>query len=106
MKKLIYADDLQAQLSRKKPEVCRERYIEGFNDALMRFKSMIHSAKAVDAVPVVRCKECKHAYINSFSVEAGVSLCRLLAKRAEGIQIVMQPDDFCSYAERRDNGDG
>ena len=58
-----------------------------------------------DAVSVVRCRECKHAYINSFSDASGVALCRLLAKRAEGIQIVMQQDDFCSYGERKEGAD-
>ena len=64
-------------------------------------KSFIDDAPTIDAVPVVRCRECKHAYINSFSAESGVALCRLLTKRVEGIQIVMQQDDFCSYGERK-----
>lgn len=94
MKKLIYAYDLQAQLSRKKPEVCRERYIEGFNDALMRFKSMIHSAKAVDAVPVVRCKECIRRYDTD-----ECPMCYL-----SGGQYVeyTSDDSYCSRGERKD----
>ena len=58
-----------------------------------------------DVEVVVRCRECKHAYINSFSAASGVALCRLLTKRAEGIQIVMQQDDFCSYGERKEGAD-
>lgn len=50
-----------------------------------------------DVVPVVRCKDCKHAYINSFSAASGVALCSSSAK-------VMQQDDFCSYGERKDGG--
>lgn len=50
-----------------------------------------------DVVPVVRCKDCKYAYINSFSAASGVALCSSSAK-------VMQQDDFCSYGERRDGG--
>ena len=45
----IDADALQKQLSRKKAEVCNARYTEGFNDALLRFKSMIHAAPTVIA---------------------------------------------------------
>lgn len=45
--RLIDADALQKQLSRKKAEVCNARYTEGFNDALLRFKSMIHTAPTV-----------------------------------------------------------
>lgn len=44
----IDADALQKQLSRKKAEVCNARYTEGFNDALLRFKSMIHAAPTVE----------------------------------------------------------
>ena len=66
----------------------------------------VDKAPAIDAVPVVRCRECKHAYINSFSAASGVALCRLLTNRAEGIQIVMQQGDFCSYGERKENDYG
>lgn len=51
----------------------------------------------VDVVPVVRCKDCKYAYINSFSVTSGVVFCSSNMK-------AMQEDDFCSYGERMDGG--
>lgn len=51
-----------------------------------------------DVVPVVRCKDCKYAYINSFSAASGVALCSSSAK-------VMQQDDFCSYGERKNEGE-
>lgn len=54
---------------------------------------------AADVVPVVRCKDCKHAYINSFAVSSGEALCTLSGQP-------MQQDDFCSYGERKDGGDG
>ena len=60
-------------------------------------REIIESVPAADVVPVVRCKDCKHAYINSFSAASGVALCSSSAK-------VMQQDDFCSYGERRDGG--
>lgn len=60
-------------------------------------REVIESVPAVDVVPVVRCKDCKYAYINSFSAASGVALCSSSAK-------VMQQDDFCSYGERRDGG--
>lgn len=53
----------------------------------------LRDVPAADVVPVVRCKDCKHAYINSFSAASGVVLCSSNMK-------VMQPDDFCSYGER------
>ena len=57
----------------------------------------IRKIPAADVVPVVRCKDRKYAYINSFSAASGVALCSSSAK-------VMQQDDFCSYGERKDGG--
>ena len=51
-RRLIDAGELMEQLVKKKPEVAAIRYTEGFNDALLRFRSMVHGAPTVDAVPV------------------------------------------------------
>ena len=61
MPRYIDADALQLQLQKKKPGAANGRYTDGFNDALLRFKSMVHSAKTIDVVPVVRgeCNHCK-----------------------------------------------
>nr|DAO98809.1 MAG TPA: adenylate kinase [Caudoviricetes sp.] len=57
-------------------------------------RRVIDDAPTVDAVVVTRCKDCKNAYINSFSVASGEALCTLSGQP-------MQQDDFCSYGERR-----
>ena len=31
-----------------------------YREAILAVKSILHSAKTIDAVPVVRCRECKH----------------------------------------------
>ena len=31
-----------------------------YREAILAVKSILHSAKPIDAVPVVRCRECKH----------------------------------------------
>lgn len=59
---------------------------------------LVDSVPAVDAVPVVRCKDCKYAFINSFSTASGIVLCSSSMK-------AMQQDDFCSYGERKDGGE-
>lgn len=56
---------------------------------------LVAVAPTVDAVVVTRCKDCKYAYINSFSASSGEALCTLSGQP-------MQPDDFCSYGERKD----
>lgn len=57
---------------------------------------IVAAAPTVDAVIVTRCKDCKYAYINSFSASSGVALCTLSGQP-------MQQDDFCSYGERRED---
>lgn len=52
-------------------------------------REIIESVPAVDAVPVVRCKDCAHLY------GAMCAACGLLPRK---------PNDFCSRGERRDGG--
>lgn len=62
-------------------------------------KKLIEAAKTVDAVPVVRCKECKWFADNNDGDWFG---CWLF----QTIQIIPEdtpkPDDYCSYGERKD----
>ena len=53
---------------------------------------MIKTAPTVDAVPVVRCRECKHRKYDDIF---GMLWCNLdsCTKR-------VKPDDFCSYGEK------
>lgn len=65
----------------------------------------IDNAPTVDAVPVVRCKDCKH-YRNYPN-----GLCYLHtepksnARGYSGEAVCVEPDDFCSYGERKDGAD-
>ena len=36
------------------------------NDGNCRFETMIREALAIDAVSIVRCRECKHRYLDSW----------------------------------------
>lgn len=54
-------------------------------------------APTIDAVPVVRCKDCDHKHAVSCE---GIVLCTYRGK-----MIQMKPSDFCSYGERKD-GEG
>lgn len=58
----------------------------GVSDADLLALDEIRHAPTVDAVVVTRCKDCAHLYGTLCTV------CGLLP----------QPDDFCSYGERRD----
>ena len=48
----------------------------------------IDNAPTVDAVPVVRCKDCKH-----YDIGGSCIICGFQSRK---------PDDFCSYGERKD----
>lgn len=53
MVRYIDANALQAQLERKKVGAANQRYTEGWNDCMMRVKSMVSTAPTVDMAPVV-----------------------------------------------------
>ena len=56
----------------------------------------IKDAPAVDAVEVIRCKECKHWGGVPFG-----NICRRWSAPLEGMKNCTKPGDFCSYGERR-----
>ena len=76
-------------------EAVEDTNIELFLSEWKEIEEKINAIPTADVVSVVRCKDCKYAYINSFSAASGVALCSSSAK-------VMQQDDFCSYGERKD----
>ena len=69
----------------------------GYNDGIDIAWNKIDQAPTIDAVPVVRCKDCKHYEIHKPKV--------LENCERNGYIIPMKPDDFCSYGERKDGDD-
>lgn len=66
---------------------------EGFTEAAHIIK---YIATTVDAVPVVRCKDCKHY---------GIGACLKIYSDGNVHSVAWQkrkPEDFCSYGERKD----
>ena len=68
-----------------------------------RVKRIVQELPAADVVEVVRCKDCKNAYMNSFSAQSCVAMCRFLANRSNGELAIVQQDDFCSRGERKED---
>ena len=62
---------------------------------------MLESAPTVDAVEVVRCKDCKYYKPQKKSAhwENRANYCNRV------VTIKVQPDDFCSYGERKGGDD-
>lgn len=76
--------------------------IRGSQYALM--KKHIKEATVVDAVEVVRCKECH--WWRKINAKNGCGICRHEVFSVDDCTVdpVTEPDDFCSYGERKDNG--
>ena len=60
-------------------------------------KKLIEAAKTVDAVPVVRCRGCKHCE-EATDHEGRGFFCAIWGRGWHRVQ----PGDFCSYGERKD----
>ena len=67
-----------------------DQYTSGYEDAI----TDVEEAPIVDAVEVVRCKDCEWHCPNS---AASVQHCTVTGMRTED-------DDFCSYGKRRADG--
>ena len=59
-------------------------------------KKSMEATKTVDAVPVVRCKECKYSYDDLGGLCCTYGVC---------IDSIVPEDFYCSYGERRGGAD-
>lgn len=88
--RLIDADKLQQfpiRANRCDKEHANMHFINGI-ESVMEYAELLPT---VDAVPVVRCKECKWT--------GGDFVCY------RGVMVQHKPEDFCSYGERRGGGE-
>ena len=78
---------------------------KGFEHAMYRklceTEIAIGKLPAADAVPVVRCKDCKWFVDNNGGEWYGCKMFQVVRITPEDAP---KPDDFCSYGERRDGG--
>lgn len=95
-------DELQAKVQRKKYQLGGAREREGFNDAIMRVKSMIHSAPTIDPVHAAggcHCREC-------LDYESGKCVSNRLWNGCmkgdtEGVSFEPDPYFFCPFGRKR-----
>ena len=103
MSRLIDADALG--VGRCSKDILPAAYCAGWNGLI----ELIEKAPTIDAVPVVRCRECKHfrhygktsLFINGKNIKAG--WCQRRISYDEEYR--MTADDFCSYGERKEGAD-
>ncbi|MDY4231390.1 MAG: hypothetical protein SOX74_04820 [Candidatus Faecousia sp.] len=93
MAEYIEREALQAALQRKKAGAANGRYTDGWNDCLMRCKSMVSCFPAADVAPVMRCKDCKHSWED---------ISGQCCSYGPLVDCVVPDDFFCALAERKD----
>ena len=67
-----------------------------YREAILAVMSILHSAKTIDAVPVVRCRECKFGTHFGDMEDEWIRCMNLHGNP------LMPFDGFCSYGERKE----
>lgn len=75
-----------------------EHFINGIETVLEYAETM----PTVDAVPVIRCKDCKY-FIADTTTETFVCVTHSCTNDVMDMSFTVWEDNYCSWAERRDN---
>ena len=99
MARLIDADSILDDFLKRYTEMERSRkLVFAACEIKQDFADMISDATTVDAVEVVRCKDCKHWHKDTV-------FCEYMSYGEASERVNWYADDFCSYGELKD-GDG
>lgn len=77
-------------------------------DAYEQFLTDVENCTTIDAVPVVRCRECElwNDWDSAGHKELGNFVCSCAHwTNEDGYVVYTKPDDFCSYSERKDSAE-
>ena len=92
-KRLIDANELKKRMCFK----CNDEYSdEPCEPGDCVFCNAINDAQTIDAVEVVRCRDCKHCDPENHHCDHHMGTAAPLRRK---------PDDFCSYGERKEGAD-
>jgi len=98
MSRLIDADALKAAMIETLEQIKANPKMDGQEmhiiAGIAMLGEMIDGIPTIDAVPVVRCRECKYAYKSSV-------LPLVICGHGKGL-VDPRPDSFCSYGERKE----
>lgn len=91
-KRLIDADKLLEIYKKWIPQLLSKED-EGDRRGVETCIAVLEDMQTVDSVPVVRCRECKHCDPENHHCDHHMGTVAPLRR---------EPDDFCSYGERKD----
>lgn len=97
-KRLIDANALMYVISRHDYLLATKQGSIDYGMFTLGIQQAVDEQPTIDAVPVVRCKDCEHFKID----EDNVYYCR---RDKIGSGIFMQKSDFCSYGKRKEGAD-
>ena len=94
MSRLIDADNLDFTFDRRCFSECDTQYVRGADDAI----GVVNNAPTIDAVPVVRCQECKYK-------DECIRRIEFIGRNPvlEQNTYEYHPLEFCSYGQRKDD---
>ena len=93
-KQLIDADALMDVIRQHEYRLATKQGSIDYGMFTIGIQQAVDEQPTIDAVPVVRCRECKHLMFSDCYGECG-----------KGHMGVVRPDDFCSRGERKEVAD-
>ena len=94
---LIDADALREQIEQQTPLFTDSKFYDDLGERL-GFERIagyiVDKQPTIEAVPVIRCKDCKHYFPEG----------HVRCWNIRGMHYPVEPDEFCSRAERREDG--
>lgn len=85
-------------IERKRAIIDACNSLELYPSEYAKLEDALNKIPAADVAPVVRCQDCKHAWLHP----CGYVYCHRDGRNA--YEMTFNLDSFCSYGERKDNG--
>ena len=95
-KRLIDADALMDVIRQHEYRLATKQGSIDYGMFTLGIQQAVDEQPTVDAVPVIRCRECKHCDPENYHCDHPMSTNAPLSRK---------PDDFCSYGERKEGAD-
>ena len=95
-KRLIDADALMNVIRQHEYRLATKQGSIDYGMFTLGIQQAVDEQQTIDAVPVVRCRECKHCDPENHHCDHHMGTAAPLRRK---------PDDFCSYGERKEGDD-